>query len=236
MGIMDRLRGKKDGEPQSAPFAHGEGTPAGFTQESPVLVVTEGAKEQIRAVLESQDPPVTTIRVSAPARGRYAMNLEPEGKPDLEDTVLDYDGFQVFIDSQSLPMVEGATLDYVQTGGAAGFQFTNPNDELIPGRPQKKEPPEGPEGEVWRQIQEIIDEEVNPAVAGHGGYITLIDVQGSTVYVQMGGGCQGCGMANVTLKQGVERILQGHLPHIEEILDVTDHAGGRNPYYAPSTK
>lgn len=202
----------------------------GINTETPVLTVSDLAKQQILAVLQAQDPPVSTIRVSAPARGRYAMNIEPEGKPDLDDTVLSFDGFQVFVDSLSLPWVEGAQLDYVETINGAGFQFTNPND--APRRIEPREAPEGPEGDLWRRIQEVLDSEVNPAVASHGGHISLIEVREGSVFLQMGGGCQGCGMAAATLKQGVERILKGHFPEIQEILDVTDHAAGRNPYYA----
>ena len=73
-------------------------------------------------------------------------------------------------------------------------------------------------------------------VAGLGGHISLIDVKGSTVYIKMGGGCQGCGQADVTLKAGVERSLRAAVPGIGEILDSTDHAAGRNPYYAASGK
>jgi Fe/S biogenesis protein NfuA len=206
----------------------------GFNDDRPVLTISENAKDKIRAVLATQAPSPSTIRVSSPRRGKYAMNLEPEGKPAVDDTVLDFEGFQIFVDADSLGAVEGASLDYVDAPGGGGFQFTNPND--TPGRKTKKEPPTGPEGEIWRQIQEILDQEVNPAVASHGGFIDLIDVQGDTVFVEMGGGCQGCGMANVTLKQGVERLLKDKIPSIAEILDVTDHAGGRNPYYAPTTK
>jgi Fe/S biogenesis protein NfuA len=199
-----------------------------------VLRVSEGAQEKIRSVLEGQGAEANTIRVSSPRRGKYAMNLEPSGQPQPEDTVLDYEGFRVFIDPASFPLVHGASLDWVDTVGGGGFQFTNDADTP---RPRSAKPiPEGPEGAIWRQIQEILDEEVNPAIASHGGVISLIDVQDGTIFVEMGGGCQGCGMANVTLKQGVERILKDRLPEIEEILDVTDHAGGRNPYYAASTK
>ena len=94
----------------------------------------------------------------------------------------------------------------------------------------------GLQTEQGRTVQRIIDEEVNPAVAGHGGFITLMDVKENRVYVELGGGCQGCGMANVTLKQGIETAIKKQLPEIVEILDVTDHAGGDNPYYQPSKK
>jgi Fe/S biogenesis protein NfuA len=82
------------------------------------------------------------------------------------------------------------------------------------------------------RVQELIDTMINPAVAGHGGYVELIDVQDSRVYLQMGGGCQGCGAADITLKAGIERLLKEEIPEIVEVLDTTDHASGSNPYYA----
>ena len=84
------------------------------------------------------------------------------------------------------------------------------------------------------RVQELIDTMINPAVAGHGGFVELIDVQDNRVYLQMGGGCQGCGAADVTLKSGIERLIKEEIPEIEEVLDTTDHAAGDNPYYAPS--
>ncbi|MBI4636894.1 MAG: NifU family protein [Candidatus Rokubacteria bacterium] len=83
------------------------------------------------------------------------------------------------------------------------------------------------------KVQELIDTMVNPAVAGHGGYVELIDVQDSRVYLQMGGGCQGCGAADITLKAGIERLIKDEIPEITEVLDTTDHASGQNPYYTP---
>jgi len=82
-----------------------------------------------------------------------------------------------------------------------------------------------------RAIQEVLETRINPAVAGHGGSISLIDVTEDRVYIRMEGGCQGCGMANVTLKEGVEVEIKKVVPSIREVLDVTDHAGGTNPYY-----
>ena len=87
-----------------------------------------------------------------------------------------------------------------------------------------------PEG---RAIQAVLDERINPAVAGHGGHISLIDVNEDTAFIRLEGGCQGCGMADVTLKQGVEVEIKGAVPSISAVLDVTDHAGGNNPYYSP---
>jgi Fe/S biogenesis protein NfuA len=93
---------------------------------------------------------------------------------------------------------------------------------------------EAAEPNVRDKVQELLDTSINPAVAGHGGYIELIDVKDSTVYVRMSGGCQGCGAADVTLKAGIERMIFEEVPEVTEVLDVTDHGAGQNPYYAPS--
>lgn len=88
--------------------------------------------------------------------------------------------------------------------------------------------------DVRQQVQQLLDASINPAIAGHGGYIELIDVQDGTAYVRMSGGCQGCGMADVTLKQGIERMILEEVPAVSEVLDVTDHGAGANPYYSGS--
>lgn len=90
---------------------------------------------------------------------------------------------------------------------------------------------EGPDDELRGRVQTILDDEINPSVAGHGGYISLLDVQGTRVFLHMGGGCQGCGMASATLKHGVETTLRSQIPEITEIFDTTDHGAGANPYY-----
>jgi Fe/S biogenesis protein NfuA len=86
--------------------------------------------------------------------------------------------------------------------------------------------------ELMTKVQELIDSTINPAVAGHGGFVQLVEVKDNKVYLQMGGGCQGCGAADVTLKSGIERLIKEELPEITEVLDTTDHASGSNPYYA----
>ncbi len=85
-----------------------------------------------------------------------------------------------------------------------------------------------------RAVAELLETQINPAVAMHGGYIALVDVDEDTVYIRLEGGCQGCGMADVTLKQGVEVEIKRAVPDIAHVLDVTDHEGGDNPYYQPS--
>ena len=92
----------------------------------------------------------------------------------------------------------------------------------------------GNSDQLRRRVQELFDIQINPNVASHGGYVELIDVKDNNVYLRMGGGCQGCGMANVTLKQGIETLIHDQVPEVWQVLDVTDHAGGANPYYEPA--
>lgn len=84
------------------------------------------------------------------------------------------------------------------------------------------------------RVQQVIDDMINPGVAGHGGFVSIVDVQGSRVFIHMGGGCQGCGMSSVTLKMGIEETIREELPEVTEVVDATDHSSGQNPYYQPS--
>lgn len=85
--------------------------------------------------------------------------------------------------------------------------------------------------DIRDRVEAVLRDEINPAVASHGGYIDLVGVEQNQVFIRMGGGCQGCGMATATLRQGVEKILRRAVPEIGAILDTTDHAAGTNPYY-----
>ncbi len=89
------------------------------------------------------------------------------------------------------------------------------------------------EGDLKWAINDLLEREINPAVGQHGGWVELIDVKKNNVYLRLGGGCQGCGAADVTLKQGIEKAIRELAPAVGEILDTTDHAAGRNPFYTP---
>ena len=84
---------------------------------------------------------------------------------------------------------------------------------------------------LFRSVQELLDQRINPSVASHGGHIALIDVQDKTVFLRLEGGCQGCGQADVTLKQGIEAEILRTIPEVTQVLDTTDHAEGKNPYF-----
>ena len=90
----------------------------------------------------------------------------------------------------------------------------------------------GPEAaKLQERIQEVFDTEINPGLASHGGSVELMDVQGTTVYLTMAGGCQGCASAGITLRNGIEQILRSRVPEVTEIVDVTDHGAGEDPYF-----
>lgn len=92
------------------------------------------------------------------------------------------------------------------------------------------------EGPVAERVVQVVTEMINPAIASHGGVAEVVAVEDGTVYVRLGGGCQGCGMATVTLSQGIESTLRQVVPEIQKVVDVTDHAGGTNPYYEQTKK
>ena len=86
------------------------------------------------------------------------------------------------------------------------------------------------EKQILTEVNDLLEREINPYVAGHGGRIDVVDVKDTTVYLSLSGGCQGCASANATLKQGVEKAIFEHLPHVSKVVDITDHATGMNPY------
>ena len=191
--------------------------------ETPLLTVTETAQEKIHAVIEAEEVEVEGLRISIQGRTatafQYSLGLATEAQAD--DIVVECENFNVLVDAESAPDLQGAVIDYVDDLNSSGFNIENPNT------PTWNNP-------KAQQIQELIDERINPAVAAHGGQIELLNVEEDSIYIHMGGGCQGCGMANVTLKHGIEAMIQEVFPEIKHVVDTTDHASGENPYYSPS--
>ena len=200
----------------------------------PVVHFTDAARNKIVELLAAKGyagKGALRITVKNPGWGvpDYGMALEEDGTPQPGDTVIDADGFKVLVDEQSLPQVNGATVDFFDQLLQRGFKIDAP-----PAPP----PPPRPELDLSdprvATIHAVIEQQVNPSIASHGGRATLIDVQDDRVYVELGGGCAGCSMASVTLKQGVEQLIRQAVPSIREVIDTTDHAAGTNPYYTAS--
>ncbi len=151
----------------------------------------------------------------------YQLEFVDAGDRLQDDTAVEADGVLLYIDAESAPRIEGATLEYVDDVRGSGFKFENPNRTRLAQDP------------LAARVQQVLDERINPGIAAHGGHVALIDVREGRVFLEMGGGCQGCGMADVTLRQGIETMLREEVPEVAEVLDTTDHAAGTNPYYQP---
>ena len=189
-----------------------------------MIKVTDAAAHKVLGLLKAEKRAGAALRMAIDGRGPggfiYNLRLVQENERAVDDVVVDAGGFKVFIDAQSAPNLSGATVDYVEGLQESGFKIENPNP-------------------LWTDskaaaVQRVLDGEINPAVAQHGGFVTLLDVKDDVVYIALGGGCQGCGMVDVTLKQGIEVRIKEAVPEIRQIVDSTDHAGGTNPYYSPA--
>ena len=188
---------------------------------------TDLARETVLAFLARDSNAKLALRIHvaspSPLDPRYDITLIEHDEKCEEDVVFDDPGFEVVMDPESAKVLDGARIDWIESLMESGFKVENPNLEPIGSKPL--------EGPLADRVQQAIDQYVNPGVAQHGGHVTLVDVRDDIVYLQMGGGCQGCGMASVTLSQGIERILREQVPEIAGIQDVTNHSAGDSPYF-----
>jgi len=191
-----------------------------------MIKITDGAKNKFLAILENEEKHGQGLRVTAkrgmsPFSVDYGLAFVAKEDAHPADKVFKFDGFEVYVDPDSAPFLDGAVVDYVSGLNESGFKITNP----------KTAQPAAPTGPLAEKVQQVLETRVNPAVRSHGGMVSLIDVRDEVAYLKFGGGCQGCGMVDVTLKQGVEVMLKESVPELRGVMDVTDHAGGTNPYY-----
>lgn len=197
-----------------------------------MIEIAADAQKKIAELIEQSEKqnnkPVKGLRVSAkaqsPLKVDYKLAFISAEQEIPEDMVVHFDSFDVYIDSQSAPYLEEARIDYVDGLMGSGFKIES-GTKLPPNL----------SGPLVERVQTVLDQQINPTVASHGGYVSLIDIRDDTVFLQFGGGCQGCGMVDVTLKQGIETAIKEAVPEITEVYDVTDHADGKNPYYQSAT-
>lgn len=191
-----------------------------------VVTFTEGAKAHVVAFLaEESEPLAVRIEVldSSPLAPRYDLALIEESEKEADDAVYDEGDFQVVVPRSSVDLLEGAIVEWVESMQGSGFKIENPN--IVPiGEGMK-------DGPVADRVRHVIQMHVNPAIASHGGSVELVEVRDDVVSLEMLGGCQGCGMAAATLAQGVRRIIMESVPEVRDIVDVTNHEAGANPYY-----
>ena len=192
-----------------------------------MLILTESAQRHFRRLIEQQDIEGLGVRMHAvhPGTPKADCRLEFCEPADLSggEWSLVCGGFILYVDAPSLPYLEGAEVDFTTdaTGG-----------HLIVRAPKLKGSPPADGASLAERVRYVLDTEVNPQIATHGGRATLVEVTDhKAVILRLGGGCHGCGMADVTLKQGIERTLRKHFPEVSAVRDATDHASGHNPYY-----
>ena len=185
--------------------------------------ITDEARKKFREFLAAEEQEGQAIYLGiqgyGPSGFQYVLDIVDPQETENVDR-LDCEDFQILVDQASTEYLDGVSIDFLSRGLESGFHFENPNKRW-------KDP-------LAQTVQEVLDSQINPSVASHGGWVTLLDVKKDTAYISLGGGCQGCGMADVTLKQGIEVAILDAVPEIRSVLDTTDHAAGENPYFDPA--
>jgi Fe/S biogenesis protein NfuA len=226
---------------------------------SRLIAITASALQRIEDFLAPEPDPtdrMLSVRVTGEADGEYvhALSLEPVSKLRASDTVQREGDLAIVVADQSVEKIRGATIDWSEDPLHTGFVVLNPNKPprapvFLPTLPMSPgagpaAPAPGPsitpgiglDTDVARHVIAVLDHDVNPSIASHGGHAELAGIEGTTAYLRLGGGCQGCGMATVTLSQGIEVAITQAVPEIESVVDVTDHASGTNPYFEQAKK
>jgi len=192
----------------------------------PSITLTDSAVAKLDEIIAANQNVIgLRLQIVGRAHGQFVhgLSLVQEGAEVQEYDIVESAGLRVYVEPRSAKYIDGVTIDYHYKGpDASGLEYHNPNPLWFDER------------EV--HIQQLFDEQINPSLAAHGGTVSLLGVEDTTAFIELGGGCQGCGMADVTLKQGIETTILGNVPGIERIIDQTDHASGENPYYEPAKK
>jgi Fe/S biogenesis protein NfuA len=198
-----------------------------------VLTVTAPAREKILELRAQEDDPDTLglrIEVTGVQGVEYTYDLTFDPVAEADETAGDLVEAQgqlpVIIPGDSVDSLRGATLDLPTTNGQQGLVLRNPN---------RPDPLSGMHleltGSVEDKVRQLLDGQINPSLAMHGGFAALERVEDDVVYVTMGGGCQGCAVSAMTLREGIARSIKEAIPEVSEVIDTTDHALGENPYY-----
>ena len=186
-----------------------------------MLEITDKAREMLDKFSEQSENDLVALKVEIIGRGpkgfQYDLQLISKEDAMEDDIQSEIGGLVVFVGARSAPYLEGTILDYKETLMGGGFSFENPNPLWI--------------DDVSKAVAEVITNQVNPLVASHGGHVDLVGVEGGNAMISFGGGCQGCGMVDVTLKEGIEVMITEEVPEITTVIDMTDHEAGTNPFY-----
>ena len=199
---------------------------------STLVEITEPALEQILALREQET--IADLHLGLRIAGVGANGfiyetafLRPEDV-SADDHLEHHGDLSVVIAADSVDNMRGSVLDLGGDPVSPGLVLRNPN----PATPPITDGDVELSGSIEERVQQLIELYINPSIAAHGGFVTLSGVDGDRALVELGGGCQGCGLAAMTLRQGIEASIKHHVPEIVEVVDVTDHSAGENPFFA----
>lgn len=203
---------------------------------SHALKVTDAARQAVieaRAAEANAENLALFVEVTGSANGSYTYEMWFEALVDAtsSDVVNEFEGLTVVVGGDSIDKLTGATLDV----GEHGLVMLNPNTPRGAG-PAAEAPQGDTTSPLARSVIAVLEEEVNPQIAMHGGRADLVAVDDGIAYLRLSGGCQGCGLASLTLTQGISVAIKESIPEIVDVVDVTAHAEGTNPYYEPAKK
>lgn len=222
----------------------GEGTMTGIdTNDVPVLRATDAALAKVlelRAREDGEESLALWVEVSG-ANGNaytYDMYFQAAGDARPQDWSDEQGGLALVIPADSIAKMRGATIDLNRDLVQGGMAIQNPNQPPAPvgASPAMAGPPADLSGDVAQRVLQVLEQQINPSIAAHGGRADLVAVDDAAAYLRLSGGCAGCGMATVTLSQGIEVAIFESVPEITRVIDVTDHAAGTNPYYEAAKK
>ena len=163
-----------------------------------------------------------------------SISLKPLDAAAPHDAIVRHRDLAIVVPECDFDKVRGATIDWLDDPfGTSGLRVDNPN---TPSPAIGAPPPADLSGDVAQRVIQVLDQQVNPTIAAHGGRAELVAVEQGTAYLRLGGGCQGCAMATVTLSQGIETAIIQAVPEITSVVDVTDHQTGTNPYFEAAKK
>jgi Fe/S biogenesis protein NfuA len=201
-----------------------------------MIEITPAARARIDQLVAAEAVRDPALRIeldsgaATPLARQYAISLVEREDRKKTEIAINVDDVRVFLNLDTSNLLSGASIEWVEENGTAGFRVADPNARRAAAVAAAGSGA-APDGPLAERVQAILEQEINPRIAAHGGAVELVDVDDTTLYLRMTGGCQGCAASAATLRMGVERMVREAVPEIVEIVDVTDHSAGENPYY-----
>ena len=205
-----------------------------------MIQLTDNARAKIQSLVDAEVVRDPALRIAL-ARGAdapaspldrpYEITLVEREDKERTEIAINLEGIRVLLNLDTSNLLGGATVDW--NGEDGGFRVETPEQKRRAEAPPSVSADGAARagGPLAERVQRVLEELINPRIASHGGAVEMVDLADDTLYVRMSGGCQGCAASAATLRQGVERMVKEEVPEIREIVDITDHTAGSNPYY-----